>query len=537
MLSPVTVRDFLHKELTLRVKHVFHALAMAVASVSGTGAAANAPPPAPVADTAATPGPVLPTLIGINLTIPSYYAQVRAFANLAVGGGWRLSGGAKAWSEFPRDLVLPDGGIAGLPPGSGAVRMLTPPVHSLSARGASARGIDIRCTWQGGGQMGVQGGATNALARANQLDFHMADWHKNVWLQVLSVNHGQSITHIDCREAGVAADAVFDPAFVRDLSEYKVLRFMDWQRINANAPVTWATRTLPSSIEYNRADGVPIEDMVALAKLTGAAPWFCMPWNASQDYITNFARYVHDNLPAGQSVYVEVGNEIWNGQFSAARQATAEGMAAGLGVDAWHSDLFRLAERTVEVMKIWEQVFADNPRRLVRVISTQHVNTSAAKQVLAYRDTAAHIDALATAPYFGYDLMKEGQTTDLKEIFSRLNERVDQTIDIAYANRAVAAKYGKRYIAYEAGQHVVMPQNVPLSMLVQRDPRMYDVYRHYISAWRQKIGDTLTLFSNVGPISNFGGWGLAEYSGQPISETPKLRAVMEQLDHQPGSRF
>jgi hypothetical protein len=188
-------------------------------------------------------------------------------------------------------------------------------------------------------------------------------------------------------------------------------------------------------------------------------------------------------------------------------------------------------------MKIWEQVFADNPRRLVRVISTQHVNTSAAKQVLAYRDTAAHIDALATAPYFGYDLMKEGQTTDLKEIFSRLNERVDQTIDIAYANRAVAAKYGKRYIAYEAGQHVVMPQNVPLSMLVQRDPRMYDVYRHYISAWRQKIGDTLTLFSNVGPISNFGGWGLAEYSGQPISETPKLRAVMEQLDHQPGSRF
>ena len=92
----------------------------------------------------------------------------------------------------------------------------------------------------------------------------------------------------------------------------------------------------------------------------------------------------------------------------------------------------------------------------------------------------------------------------------------------------VANKFGKRYIAYEAGQHVVKPDDLLLTTKIQRDPRMYDVYKRYIDDWRSRVGDTLTLFANVGGIGPFGAWGLSEHSGQPVSEAPKLRAVLEE---------
>ncbi|CAN5289904.1 hypothetical protein BH11PSE5_BH11PSE5_10900 [soil metagenome] len=468
-------------------------------------------------------GPVPPTKFGINLTAANSRGQ-RAFANLAIGDGWKILGTGKDWTEFPTEYILPDGGLAALPPGANAARFLAKPYFS-------ERGAEVRCKWEGKAQVIAKGAPlSNLFARSNQLSFHWNDSKEGVWLQVLSLDAAHPIRNVDCRESSMLATARFDPEFVKLLTGYSVLRFMDWQRTNQNLAVTWATRTAPNSIETGLGGGVSIEDMVALATATRSAPWFCMPWNADDDYVERFARYVHDTLPADQSVYVEVGNEIWNAGFAASKQAISEGLTKGLADNPKEAHLFRLAERTVEVMKIWEKVFADRPKRLVRIISTQHVTPDSAGKILARGDTAAHVDALATAPYFGYELMKEGQTTDLTEIFRRLNADVDHTIDTAVANRAVAAKYGKRYIAYEAGQHVVVPYNVPLTIEIQRDPRMYATYKHYIDAWRSRVGDTIAMFADVGGIRTSGAWGLAEYSGQPLSQAPKLRAVLEERD-------
>jgi hypothetical protein len=92
----------------------------------------------------------------------------------------------------------------------------------------------------------------------------------------------------------------------------------------------------------------------------------------------------------------------------------------------------------------------------------------------------------------------------------------------------VAAKLGKRYIAYEAGQHIIL-NDVELASQVQRDPRMYDAYRRYLSLWKSQIGDTLMMYTSVQPVVQWGGWGLLEYSGQPLSEAPKMRAVRDAL--------
>jgi hypothetical protein len=207
-----------------------------------------------------------------------------------------------------------------------------------------------------------------------------------------------------------------------------------------------------------------------------------------------------------------------------------EGQERNLSQKPMEAMLLRYAQRTVETMKIWEKVFADRPSSLVRIIATQHVAPKSAQTVLSYADTAKHVDALATAPYFGGGLMKTDPTADLETIFARLPGMVDQTIDIAVQNKAVAHRYGKRYISYESGQHIVIPKDVPLEEQVQRDPRMYDLTKRFIEGWKTRVGDTLMIFGSVFPIGRSGAWGLLEYDGQPPSEAPKYRAVMEEIE-------
>ncbi len=76
---------------------------------------------------------------------------------------------------------------------------------------------------------------------------------------------------------------------------------------------------------------------------------------------------------------------------------------------------------------------------------------------------------------------------------------------------------------------MVLPNNVDLLKQIERDPRMYDLYKSYINTWQSQFGDEMTLLALTGPISRYGAWGMIEYNGQPISEAPKLRAVRDFL--------
>jgi hypothetical protein len=307
---------------------------------------------------------------------------------------------------------------------------------------------------------------------------------------------------------------------------------MDWQRTNANVAQTWATRIQPDAQSQATNLGVAVEYMVALANEAGVDPWFSMPWNADEDYMRRFASYVHDNLVPGRVVYVELGNEVWNSVFSVTSQAQSEGLASGLSSNPGEAMLRRYAQKSTWMQKIWTDVFKANPERLVRVVATQNVNPWAAEQVLKFSDTAQYVDALSTAPYFGYAAFAGDRSTitDLSDIFAYLSVDIDTAIADAVKNKALANRYGKRYIAYEGGQHVVSPGNVELVAQINRDSRMYDLYKKYITAWNAQVNDTMTLFASTSPISQYGAWGLREYSGQPLAQTPKRRAAIDYMN-------
>jgi len=465
---------------------------------------------------------VPPTTIGVSLSPPTYYLKTRILANLASAANW----GSSDHRVLGPDDIDRDGNIKHVPAGVSLYRLMTLP--NIGTRTAT-----IRCSWKGKGDFKpvarrVQSVSYGSGTFTFTLNNAQPTEGGNVMLTVASVDSSNPIRDIDCREVDLPVSARFDPQYLASLRGFKVIRFMDWQNSNANEPVTWATRHLPNVIDTLGGDGVAIEDMVALAKLTDTDPWFNMPWNADDDYYERFARMVHDGLPADRTVYVELGNEVWNHAFKVAGQAQQEGLAANLSSNPNEAGLRRYAQRLAHVMDIWKKVYADRPRRLVRVAACQNGDWCA-KTILGYVDTAAHIDALATAPYFGGPL-SNNPFASADDLFAALDPDIERTLTNALQAKAVATQYGKRYIAYEGGQHLIF-KDIAFAQRIQRDPRMYNAYKKYLDSWRTRIGDTMMLFNSSGEISRFGAWGLVEYAGQPLSDAPKMRAVHEQMEH------
>ena len=347
------------------------------------------------------------------------------------------------------------------------------------------------------------------------------------YLIVSKVDPARPLRDLDCRQAGLAPTARFRPEFLRTLQGYGVIRFMDWQNANDNNAVHWAERHGPGGNRVDK-DGVAIEDMLTLARELGADPWFVMPWNADNEYIAGFARLVRERLPAGRHVYVEVGNEVWNGGFAVARQAVAEGRQRGLATGEMEAGMRRYAQRTGEVMPLWEAAFAGADRtRLVRVMSTQHTYHETAQVALGFAGAAAHVDALATAPYFGTTLGGTGNTRE--SVLAHLADDVSATLKDAVANRRTAAGFGKRYIGYEGGEGLALPAQAALSDQMQHDPAQYDLYRRYLAAWRRDVGDILCLLTSVASAGPGGAWGLAITEDETPAQAPKLHAVRDAI--------
>jgi hypothetical protein len=415
-----------------------------------------------------------------------------------------------------------------MPAGREVVRILTPTADVLAGDGAT-----IRCTWQGTGTISAGGNKGGDVRGDHYYDFWFS---KNklsdarVWLSLRNMSGSDPVRDLDCREKGMSRSELFAPEFLASLKPYGVLRFLDWSVANANpTSIKWANRTLPGSIAQARGQGPALENIVALSNQVSAEPWVNVPWNADDDYIARMAQLLHDGIPSNRRVYVELSNEVWNYSFPVARQAEREGLAEKLSDNAFMANLRRYAERTSQVMKIWAKVFADRPGQLVRVAATQHGNPWTSEVVMTYPGLADNIDALATAPYFGGGFFDgtRAKITDTTQLLSDLTGESRKVLaNEGEGHAAWAKKYGKRYIAYEAGQHLIDGNDLTRITALNRSSMMYDIYMNYITDWKTRFNDTMMLYSSTHPISSYGAWGLREYGGQPLSETPKRRAAI-----------
>lgn len=459
--------------------------------------------------------------LGINVASLAFFSGEQTFANQAAILEWRDPN--NGWSYVAADR-LRDGTPASIEPGHGVLAFLAPPASAW--RGQAP---ETRCTWAGTGSVGISGASLTGTG-SRSITFRWPRTTTPVQTVSVTINASDAadpVRAIDCREPGETG--TFAAQFLNYLKPFGVLRFLDWSAAN-NGPanVTWAARARNGVNAVSGSDGTALEYQIDLANAVNASPWFTIPWNADADYHRRMAQLVHDSVPAGKPVYVEVSNEVWNYQFSQARQAEKEGLERKLSDNGFGANLARYAQKITEVMPIWAEVFKDRPRDLVRVAATQGENPWVGQQILEWNNSAVvpYIDAVAIAPYFHVDpiRMTGSHASNMALVAAEAKKQIAVS---AMAYKAMVSRYGKRLIAYEGGQHQIDVDNQARLEAINRDPAMQAIYRQYLTDWNALTGDLFALYSATGPISRFGAWGLREYAGQPISETPKLRGVMD----------
>jgi len=335
----------------------------------------------------------------------------------------------------------------------------------------------------------------------------------------------------------------FNPQFLERWRGVSCIRFMDWMSTNNVQKIAWADRTVPGCFSYNRPNGAPVELMVDLANRLGADPWFNMPDQADDAYVRNFAALVHQRLDPSRKVYIEYSNEVWNNMFHQARYAQQKGQELHFGPieRPWEGGGMYYAHRSVELFKIWENVFGGH-ERLVRVLAWQAVSAWWCDHiVLPFEDAYKSADALAIAPYMAFMPSPGGKTLDSNVVATWT---VDKVLDAVAADalpaaikaineqKAIADKYHLSLIAYEGGQHLVGvgggENNEAITKLLQAanaSPRMGPLYDTYFDAWRAAGGGTFCYFSSVGVWSKWGSWGVMQYWDDKVAGAPKFQAI------------
>ncbi len=330
------------------------------------------------------------------------------------------------------------------------------------------------------------------------------------------------------------------PEFLARWKGVAALRFMDMMQTNHSKVREWADRpTLESATFMN--GGVPLEALIDLANRLHADPWFCIPIEASDDYVRHFASMVKERLDPELKAYVEYSNEIWNSGFSQHHFAGKRGQELGLAEKPWEAAWKYTGHRSAEIFAICTSV-SGNEQRWVRVLASQAASTWVSERILDVEAAAKSADALAIGPYITFCIdTKQKPTADevaawtVEQLLDHV-EKVCLPMAITWMReqKAVADKHGLKLIAYEGGQHLVgvmdAVHNDKLTRLLLQanaHPRMGELYRRYFDEWTRLGGGLFCHYASVGSWSKWGSWGLLQYEDEKPGDSPKFVATME----------
>lgn len=375
--------------------------------------------------------------------------------------------------------------------------------------------------------------------------------------------------------AATYAEQPFHPYFLRDLRQYRTIRYMDFLRTNTSEIAAWEDRPQLSDVRWNTTSGAPLELAIQLANTTQTDMWLNIPTRADDAYIAAMASLVLTQLDPQRNVILEYGNEIWNTVFPAGNwvqeQAIAKwpddpasGYTKRINYQGW---------RSAFAAQVWRDIWADQEHRLTVVSGGFAANPWASEQAfscpMAVRngETPCNtlLDGFAIAPYFGAYVGRDDLAENvaawmnhedggLTALFEELNQGgllydpaipatpedggLNQAIGYIKAAADIASRYNTTMYAYEGGQHLAgtgnQQNNAELTELLtqaNRDPRMGELYRRYLQAWRSASGGLFCHFTSVGHYGRFGSWGSKEYQNQSMAV--KFEALMEYIDQNP----
>jgi hypothetical protein len=481
--------------------------------------------------------------------------------------------------------------------------------HGMPAAGTSGKSAtdagfllptgDYVISYKGDGKVDVSGIGALAGSWTTSGDLHQATVHitgkPGVFGQFLNLtitNTGsQTVTDLHLRMPGFGVDSkeIFLPQFVALLKPFRALRFMDWEATNGSKLANWSDR--PSADVYGKSEnGVPWEHIVELINLTGKDAWITIPEHATDDFVTQLAKYLAKNLDFGRisaartaqgfstpfKLIVENSNETWNQGFSAyatflaaakADPTRYDGKYTGTYGPSWLSsskDAMLVgqyeADRLVKIGKTFRtELGAVGKADIVSPVLSGWAIAPCYSDVALrfikdhYGNPKDQITYVAHAPYFG---PAEEKTTSLTDIFASATENIDGMATNFADFKKLGTEWSVGVVAYEGGQGISGDKNLPIKHLSQHDKRMYDAYLHYFDLWKKTYGDSLFMHFTLAGTPNipefvfqYGFWGsiagtmedtskcgadLPTLTGtEPIDSVvhkcPKYRALMEQV--------
>jgi hypothetical protein len=469
--------------------------------VVGLIAAADDAPPA-------SPAPPVELQMGMNMAQLNYWGRDWAFVDVLQHANWRQK--PRGWKEG---------------------RLF------LNSHGRYPGGT-YTCTYDGVGDVRFERDATAIRFAPGRIDVAVGP-REGIHVSVRS-DPNNPIRNLQLIMPGFAnADSPFHPLFVERLKPFGVIRFMNWQKTNSTREVQWSDRTLPHAEISVETNPIALEYMIELTNELGADPWFCMPHQADDEYVRNFAQLVKSSLHEKATIYVEYSSELWNSRFIQSRWLIKQAEVDDRKGEHNHLFIAEWARQAQRDFALWAEVFADNPQRLVRVISGQENNTWIIGRLMEEMD--GQFDAISTTAYFGRRAATKLGTkaTPQQLIVEALRDLHENRQPNRIKHGQMARQQGVRYIAYEGGQHLMPGSGVSLDIVIaaQQLPEMYDAYLENLRLFREAGGSLFVAFNYIRAPTESGAWGHLVYQDQPIDQAPKYKAIVDYAQmHAPSQK-